>query len=62
MTFQPQTFNADGTPDDAAIRAMRAALRSMKVVMHTPTGEHPRRDEMLEMLTDAGARIERING
>ena len=62
MTFQPKSFNADGTQDDDSIRAMRAALRSLKVVMHAPRGEHPRRAEMLDLLADAKVRIERING
>lgn len=64
MLLHPKTLNADGNPDDASLLAMRAALRDLKVVMpkRKPAPEHPRRAEMLAILTDAKARIERING
>ena len=60
MIFQPNSIAADGTPDDDGLLAMRAALRDLKVVMRKPK-EHPKRAEMLDMLTDARAAIDRIN-
>ena len=62
MILHPKSLAPDGTPDDDSILAMRAALRDFKVVMHAPRGEHPRRAEMLDILADAKARIDRING
>lgn len=63
MIFQPQSLAADGNPDDASLRAMKAALRDLKVVMRTPRlgKEHPRRPEILAMLDDARSRVDRIN-
>ena len=61
MIFQPNSITADGTPDDDGLLAMRAALRDLKVVMRKPK-EHPKRAEILDMLADAKARIDRING
>lgn len=61
MVFQPHSITADGTPDDDSLLAMRAALRDLKVVMRKPA-EHRRRAEMLGMLADARAAIDRING
>ena len=60
MIFQPNSITADGTPDDDGLLAMRAALRDLKVVMRKPK-EHPKRAEMLGILADAKARIDRIN-
>ena len=60
MIFNPD-FAADGTPDDVSLLAMRAALRDLKVTMRKPV-EHPRRAEMLVILGDARAAIDRING
>ena len=61
MIFQPNSITADGTPDDDGLLAMRAALRDLRVVMRKPK-EHPKRAEILDMLADAKARIDRING
>ena len=60
MIFQPNSITADGTPDDDGLLAMRAALRDLKVVMRKPK-EHPKRAEILDMLTDARVAIDRIN-
>ncbi len=60
MIFQPYSLTADGNPDDDSLLAMRAALRDLKVVI--PKGaEHPRRADILGMLGDARAAIDRIN-
>jgi hypothetical protein len=61
MRHQRQPFPTDGTPDDEAVRAMQAALRDFKVSMRKPA-EHPRHTEMLAILGDARAAIDRING
>jgi hypothetical protein len=61
MIFQPNSITADGNPDDNSLLAMRAALRDLKVVMRAPK-EHPRRAEMLSILGEARAAIDRING
>ena len=60
MIFQANTFAADGTPDDESLLAMRAALRDLKVVMRK-AADYPKRAEILDLLTDAGVRIDRIN-
>jgi predicted component of type VI protein secretion system len=59
MIFNPD-FAADGTPNDASLLAMRAALRDLKVTMRKPKA-HPRRAKMLAILADARTRIDRIN-
>ena len=61
MIFQAHTFNADGSPDDDSLLAMRAALRDLKVVMRKSV-DYPKRAEILDLLADAGVRIDRING
>lgn len=63
MMFQP-TIATDGEPDAAAIRAMQAALRDLRIVIRKPRkpAEHPRRADMLAILADARASIDRING
>ena len=61
MILQTNALTPDGQPDDEGLQAMRAALRDLKVSMRKPV-EHPRRAEMLSMLADARAMIERING
>jgi hypothetical protein len=61
MIFQPDSFTADLTPDDISMSAMKAALRDLKVSIRK-SAEHPKRAEMLTLLTDARARIDRING
>jgi hypothetical protein len=60
MFHAPKSLAADGNPDADGLIAMRAALRDFKVSMRPPV-EHPRRAEMLDMLADARARIDRIN-
>ena len=60
MIFQANSFTADLTPDDDSVSAMKAALRDFKVIMHEPKA-YPKRAEMLDMLTDARAAIDRIN-
>jgi hypothetical protein len=60
MIFTPH-IAADDQPDDSSLLAMRAALRDLKVTMRKPV-EHPRRAEMLAILGDARAAIDRING
>lgn len=50
----------DQSPDDEALRAMRAALRDFKAVTRKRS-EHPQRAEMLSILNDARAMIDRIN-
>jgi hypothetical protein len=60
MIFTPD-IAADGNPDDTSLRAMRVALRDLKVTMRKPKA-HPRRAEMLAILGDARAAIDRING
>ena len=61
MILQPLSFAEDGHPDELAIAAMRAALRDLKVEMRK-SAEHPRRPELLSILSDARAMIDRING
>lgn len=61
MILKTYALTPDGQPDDEGLQAMRAALRDLKVSMRKPV-EHPRRAEMLSMLADARAMIERING
>jgi hypothetical protein len=61
MILQTNSLTADGHPDEEGLDAMRAALRDLKVSMRK-TMEHPRRAEMLSMLSDARSAIERING
>ena len=60
MIFQAHTFNADGSPDDDSLLAMRAALRDLKVVMRKSV-DYPRRAEIMTMLGEAGQVIDRIN-
>jgi hypothetical protein len=60
MIHNPDPFAADSNPDAAAVAAMRLALRDFKVSMRKSPGEHPRRDEMLSILTDVRASIDRI--
>ena len=48
-------------PDDDAVLAMQAALRDFKAISRKPK-PHPRREDILALLTDARAAIERING
>jgi hypothetical protein len=60
VTFQPSTITADGTPDDESVLAMKAALRNLQMSKRK-VPVHPRRAEILTILTDARARIERIN-
>jgi hypothetical protein len=68
MIYNPSPLAADEDPDAAAVAAMRAALRDFKVTMRRPPaaakpagGEHPRRAEIVSMLTEARASIDRIN-
>jgi len=61
MLFQPISTTVDGQPDDAAIAAMKAALRDLKVTVRRGS-DHPRRSEMLSILSEARTRIDRING
>jgi hypothetical protein len=60
MLLTPAALTPDGDPDDASLLAMRAALRDLKVTMRKPK-EHPRRADMLAILADARATIDRIN-
>ena len=60
MIFQTGSLTADGTPDDEGLAAIRAALRDLKVNIRKPVA-HPRRVEILDILSDARAAIERIN-
>lgn len=59
--FNPEFIVAACDPDDDSLRAMKAALRDLKVSMRKPA-EHPRRAEMLGILADARAAIDRISG
>jgi hypothetical protein len=59
--FNPEFIVAACDPDDDGLRAMKAALRDLKVSMRKPA-EHPRRAEMLGILGNARAAIDRING
>ena len=61
MIFQTNGFAADGSPDDESLLAMRTALRDLKVVMRK-SADYPKRAEVLDLLADAGVRIDRING
>lgn len=60
MIFTVDSLTADGTPDDAAIAAMKAALRDLKVTIRRGA-DHPRRPEMQTILNDARTWIDRIN-
>jgi hypothetical protein len=60
MFHVPSPCAADKIPDDDAVLAMQAAQRDFKTVTRKPKA-HPRREEMLAILTDARAPIERIN-
>jgi len=62
MEYQPDSF-IPSAPDADAKRAMRAVLREFKELTKKPaaTAEHPLRSEMLAVLADARARIDRIN-
>ena len=61
MIFQAAAITADSNPDDDSLFAIRAALRDLKVSLRKPV-EHPRRAEMLDILSEARATIDRING
>ena len=67
MIHNPSPFATDEDPDAAAVAAMRAALRDFKVSMRkqptfeSPGTEHPRRPEIMSILTEARASIDRIN-
>jgi hypothetical protein len=61
MFHAPKSLAADSNPDTDSLLAIRAALRNLKVSMRKPV-EHPRRAEMLAILGDARAAVERING
>jgi hypothetical protein len=58
--FNPEFIVAACDPDDDGLRAMKAALRDLKVSMRKPA-EHPMRAEMLHILGNARAAIDRIN-
>ena len=60
MIFQTNSINANGTPDDDELLAIRAALRNLKVRVRKPI-EYPKRNEMMDVLEDARVRIDRIN-
>lgn len=60
MIFNTLPLTADGRPDDASLLAMKAALRDLKVVLRNPA-EHPMRRQMLTVLADVRASIDRIN-
>lgn len=60
MFYAPKTFIADDNSDADSLKAIRATLRDFRVSMRKPV-EHPRRTEMLDILADARARIDRIN-
>jgi hypothetical protein len=56
-------LTADGTPDDTGLLAMRSFARlNVRMRKPRPCGEHPKRAEMLAILGDARAAVERING
>jgi hypothetical protein len=61
MFHTPKSLAADCNSDANGLIAMRAALRAFKVSIRK-SAEHPRRAEILDILTDARARIDRING
>jgi hypothetical protein len=56
----PKSLAADSNPDADSLLAVRAALRDFKVSMRKPV-DHPRRAEVLSMLGEARAAIDRIN-
>ena len=60
MIFQTNSINADGTPDDEGLAAIRVALRDLKVNIRKPVA-HPRRAEILDILSDTREALDRIN-
>ncbi len=60
MIYNADPLQPDSNPDDSAVRAMKAALRDLKVSLRQPPEMHPRRAEMLAMLTEARASMDRI--
>ena len=60
MFYAPKSFIADDNSDADNLKAIRAALRDFRVSMRKPV-EHPRRTEMLDILGNARAAIDRIN-
>ncbi len=61
MFYAPKSFIADDNSDADSLKAICATLRDFRVSMRKPV-EHPRRTEILDMLAEARAAIERING
>lgn len=60
MIFQVDAFAAEGNPDEKSLLAMRAALRDLNVIRRK-SSDYPKRMEIVSMLSDARASIDRIN-